>query len=80
MATVEERIKERVAERPGLTEEELAHAIFGMEGYQQRVNSTCRRLIARGEIERHGDGGPSEPFTYHLSRGTVADALKARDA
>lgn len=66
MATVGTRIKERIAERPGLTESELALAIFGMKGYQQRVNSTCRLLIARGEIERRGDGGQTDPFTYHL--------------
>lgn len=66
MATVQERIKERISERPGLTEAELAQAIFGMDGYQQRVNSTCRLMIARGEVERRGDGGPSDPFTYHL--------------
>lgn len=67
MATVGIRIKEKIAERPGLTEAELAQAIFGMEGYQQRVNSTCRALIKRGEIIRRGTGGPSDPYTYHLS-------------
>ena len=66
MATVAQRIKERIAERPGLTEAELAQAIFGMEGYQQRVSSTCRLMIAQGQIERHGDGGRTDPFTYHL--------------
>ncbi|WP_156510579.1 hypothetical protein [Labrenzia sp. OB1] len=69
MATVQERIKERVAEQPGLTEAELAQAIFGMDGYQQRVNSTCRRMITRGEIERHGDVGSTDPFTYYLPSG-----------
>ncbi len=68
MATIDVRIVERVTERPGLTEAELAHALFGMEGYQQRVNSTCRRLIERGEVERRGSGGASDPFTYHLPR------------
>lgn len=66
MATVYQRIKERVTEQPGLTEAELALAIFGDDGYQQRVNSTCRRMIERGEIIRRGDGGQSDPFTYHL--------------
>jgi hypothetical protein len=66
VATVNDRIKERIAERPGLTEAELAQAIFGMDGYQQRVNSTCRLMIAKGEIERHGKGGPSDPYTYHF--------------
>ncbi|SIQ52499.1 hypothetical protein SAMN05880590_1052 [Rhizobium sp. RU35A] len=66
MATVQERIKERIAEQPGLTESELARSIFGMDGYQQRVNSTCRLLVAKGEIERRGNGGPSDPYTYHF--------------
>jgi hypothetical protein len=37
-------------------------------GYQQRVNSTCRRLVEEGIIVRQGRGGPGDPFTYHLPR------------
>jgi hypothetical protein len=41
--------------------------IFGRDNaYQQRVNSTCRRLIAEGKLVRHGRGGQGDPFTYHL--------------
>lgn len=68
METVEERIRDSIAERPGLTEAQLARAIFGQDGYQQRVNSTCRLMLARGEVERRGKGGPSDPFTYHRPR------------
>jgi hypothetical protein len=68
MATIDVRIIERVMECPGLTESELAQALFGMDGYQQRVNSTCRRLIGRGEVERLGSGGASDPYTYHLPK------------
>lgn len=64
--TLRQKIYELVARQPGLTEAEMACAIFGDDGYQQRVNSTCRRMIAAGEIERHGEGGPSDPFTYHI--------------
>ncbi len=67
MATVAQRIKERIAEQPGLTEAELARAIFGADGYQQRLNPSCRLMVAQGEIERLGSGGPSDPFTYRLA-------------
>jgi hypothetical protein len=34
-------------------------------GYQQRINSTCRRLFRERRVERHGTGGPGHPFTYY---------------
>jgi hypothetical protein len=54
-----------VFRRPGLTEIELARELFGNRAYQQRVNSTCRRLIQQGRLVRHENGGPGHPFTYH---------------
>ena len=57
--------------RPGLTELALAKSLFGRMGYQQRVNSTCRRLFREGHLERHGTGGPGHPFTYYPGRITV---------
>jgi len=68
MVTVAERVEELVREEPGMTEAQLSQALFGDEGYQQRVNSTCRRLIEAGRIERQGNGGPSDPFTYRPAR------------
>jgi len=62
--TVADKIIDLVRRRPNLTEAELAQQIFGSEGYQQRVNSTCRRLIKQGEIQRHGRGGSNDPYTY----------------
>jgi hypothetical protein len=45
----------------------IYEVIFGRDNaYQQRVNSTCRRLVAEGKIVRKGNGGASDPFTYHL--------------
>ena len=64
---VEDKIIDLVRRRSGLTEAELASEIFGKEGYQQRVNSTCRRLLKEGKLKRHGRGGASDPFTYTLS-------------
>jgi hypothetical protein len=66
--TVADDIELLVGRKPGLTEAELAQHLFGREGYQQRVNSNCRRLIKQGRIERHGDGGPGDPFTYRSTR------------
>ncbi len=60
-----ENIELLVRRRPGLTEVELARELFGNRAYQQRVNSTCRRLIRQGRVIRLGDGGPGSPFTYH---------------
>ena len=60
-----------VSRRPGMTELALAKSLFGRVGYQQRVNSTCRRLFREGHLERHGTGGPGHPFTYYPGRITV---------
>jgi hypothetical protein len=65
--TVEERIRKAVSIRSGMTEAELSRLLFGKDGYQQRVNTTCRLMIARGELERRGAGGPGDPFTYHAT-------------
>lgn len=49
---------------PGRTEAQLAEAIFGRDGYQQRVNGDCRLLEGRKLVVRRGTGGPSDPYTY----------------
>jgi hypothetical protein len=54
-----------VMRRSGLTELALAKSLFGRIGYQQRVNSICRRLFRAGNVECHGIGGPGHPFTCH---------------
>lgn len=64
--TIAEQIEALVAHRSDLTEAALADHLFGSTGYQQRVNSTCRRLVREGRLERHGKGGPSDPFTYAI--------------
>lgn len=50
---------------PGRTEAQLAEAIFGAEGYPQRVNGDCRLLESRGHVERRGAGGPNDPYRYY---------------
>jgi hypothetical protein len=54
---------------PGrLTEIQIAKAILPGHAYQQRVNSTCRRLIVEGAIHRQGGGSRSDPFRYHIGK------------
>jgi hypothetical protein len=65
--TVADDILSEVRRKAGLTEAELAALIFGRsKAYQQRVNSTCRRLVDEGQLVRRGKGGMADPFTYHF--------------
>jgi hypothetical protein len=65
--TIADDILNEVRRKSGLTEMELATLLFGRgQAYQQRVNSTCRRLVAAGQLFRQGKGGLIDPFTYHL--------------
>ena len=50
---------------PGRTEVELSQAIFGENGYQQRVNVGCGILMTLGRVERRGSGGPNDPYRYY---------------
>lgn len=58
------RIVELVRHRPGMTELEIAKAIYGPGAAQQQVNQHCRSLLKQGQVERNGGGGPAYPFTY----------------
>jgi len=53
-----------VRRRPGMTELEIAKAIYGPRAVQQQVNAECRRLVNLGLVERRGLGGAGDPFTY----------------
>ena len=64
MLTIADVLPFLIENGPGRTEAQLAEAIFGHAGYQQRVNGDCRLLLSRGCIERRGDGGPSNPYRY----------------
>ena len=61
---LKDEVEALVKRSPGLTEAEIADELFKSDGYQQRVNSVCRELIAQGRISRRGRGGPAEPFRY----------------
>ncbi len=58
-------ILDLVGHRPGLTEMQIADELFS-NPYQQRVNSTCRRLIVEGALRRQGRGGKADPYRYTI--------------
>jgi hypothetical protein len=64
MALADE-IEKLVRGKPGLTEIDLVRMLHGRGAYPQQVNSACRRLVAKGRIERQGRGGWGDPFTYY---------------
>ena len=60
--TVAQQIIRLIREQPGLTERQIAERIFGDGGSIQRVNPTCRKLVAEGWLERHGRGAARDGF------------------
>lgn len=63
--TVADDVLKFVSLRPGRAEAEIADALFGRKGYQQRVNGVCRLLVAEKKLERRGHGGSGDPYRYH---------------
>lgn len=63
---IAQQILEIVKRRPGMTELEIARAIYGSGAVQQRVNQYCRALLAQGLIERGGRGGATDPYIYRV--------------
>jgi hypothetical protein len=52
--------------RLSLTEEDIADMLFGQHNaFKQRVNPACRQLVAEKRLVRQGNGGLSDPYTYH---------------
>ncbi len=68
MLTIADVLVFLIANGPGRTEAELAEAIFGNRGYQQRVNGDCNLLVSRGVIERRGSGGPADPYRSYVKQ------------
>jgi hypothetical protein len=65
--TSADRVLEIVRRRPGLTELEIAQAMYGASAVQQQVNQDCRFLVKLKLIERLGVGGKGDPFTYRVT-------------
>jgi len=61
---VASRIVDLVRRRPGMTELEIAKAIYGPGAAQQQINQHCRSLLKQGKVDRNGSGGQADPFTY----------------
>jgi predicted transcriptional regulator len=61
-----DRIVDLIARKPGLTERQMAIELYGDKGVQQQVNSTCRKLLKEGLVQRVGLGGGRQPFTYKI--------------
>jgi hypothetical protein len=57
-------IEALLARRPGLTEAEIAAALFGEASYPQQVSTACLRLMKSRRIQRSDRGGRSDPFRY----------------
>jgi hypothetical protein len=53
-----------ITRSPGLTEAEIAVALFGVAGYPARVARACINLMKNRRIERSGRGGRNDPFRY----------------
>jgi hypothetical protein len=75
--TVADQIKALVTHRPGLTEAEIAAALFGDAGSPQRISNACRGLMRSRRIERSGRGGRSAPFRYYLAGIVDAPAVRS---
>jgi hypothetical protein len=61
------KIVELIRKRPGMTELEIAKAIYGPSALQPQVNQYCRKLVQTGQAERLGSGGSGDPFVYRAS-------------
>lgn len=57
-ATPEEVLDFVIRHRPGLSERELAEAIYGAPGYRQQIDRDCAQLVERHLVQRRprGDG------------------------
>lgn len=62
--SVTDRVYELIKQRPGMTELEIAKALFGKSAVQQNVNQECRLLVRLGLVDRLGVGGRGDPYTY----------------
>ena len=62
--TVLDVVRFLIENGPGRSEAQIAEAIFGADGYPQRVNQECRMLVNSGVVQRSGLGGPADPFRY----------------
>ncbi len=58
------KVEKLIRLAPGLTATELSQRLYGIDGYHSRVSAQCRVLVYVGRVERHGSGGPGDPYKY----------------
>jgi hypothetical protein len=63
-----DRVLNIISRRPGMTELEIAKAMYGQAAVQQDVNPECRLLVKLSLVERCGVGGKGDPFTYRVRK------------
>jgi hypothetical protein len=54
---IADEIEALITRSPGLTEAEIATALFGNASYSQQVSNACRSLLKSRRIEQSGRGG-----------------------
>lgn len=54
--------------RPGLSESDLAAAIYGAPGYRQEIEQSCSRLVSAGQLERRSGRDGVHVYFTHLPR------------
>lgn len=67
--TVADQIVALLRRQPGLTETELAQALFPDGAHRQRINASCQALVGARRLVRQGMGGNGAPYRYHLAGG-----------
>jgi hypothetical protein len=76
--TIADEIEAVLISRPGLTEAEIAAALFGEAGYPARVARALINLMKSRRIERNGRGGRIVPFRYFPKGQLTADNPPAK--
>ena len=67
--TLADDIINELRQNSGLTVAEITLNIFGRRyPYKQKVSRECQRLVQADRLERRGNGGQGDPFTYYMPR------------
>jgi hypothetical protein len=61
-------VRFQIQKSPGRTQRQIAEDVFGPDADPSRVNWECDHLVRHRDVERHGDGSPADPFTYHPAK------------
>jgi hypothetical protein len=62
-----QRVLDAIAQRPGMTELEIARTLWGPQAVQPQANPYCRQLLEAKLVVRKGGGGRADPYTYSLA-------------